>query len=119
MFQYDVFLHSHDLFWFITLILFALVLVFLKSGLIKPAKVLQMILRFLYILVFGTGLVLIAMNLWWGSIVKGVLAFWLIYVMEMISTRMSKKELTPWTSFILWIQFFVSFVAVIYFGYFI
>ncbi|PYZ93606.1 hypothetical protein CR194_10615 [Salipaludibacillus keqinensis] len=119
MWQYETFIHSHALFWFITMVLFGLTVVFLKTGKRKPAKIIQMTLRVFYILLFVTGGGLIIMNLWWGTVVKGLLAFWLIYVMELISNRMSKNELTVRTSILFWIQFIVSFLAVLYFGYFV
>ncbi|WP_416151337.1 YisL family protein [Salipaludibacillus sp. HK11] len=117
--QYDIYLHSHALFWFITMVLFVLTVIILKSGKVRLARIVQMSLRGFYILVLISGFALVVKNIWWGSILKGLFAIWLIYVMEMISTRMAKKELTMKSSIFLWIQFIISLLLVLYFGYLI
>lgn len=117
MADYDTFLHSHGLFSFITIILFLLTMSFIYSGKQRPAKIFQMILRGLYILVLITGSALIFLNLHIAALIKGVLSFWLIYVMEMIATRRSKNELSFKMAFFLWLQFAVSLCLVLYIGY--
>ncbi|MGJ9382586.1 DUF1516 family protein [Salipaludibacillus sp. CF4.18] len=115
--HYQVFLHSHSLFWFISIVLFILTVILLFFGKFSMAKVIQMILRVLYILVLTTGVFLIIMNIWWGSILKGLLSFWLIYVMELISNRMAKKQLTSKKKVFFWLQFFIAITVVLYIGF--
>lgn len=115
--DYNLFLHSHTLFWFIAIVLFMLTIVFIKLGRTRMAKMAQMILRLIYVLVLMTGVGLIFMNIWWGSILKGIISFWLIYVMELITNRMAKGQLTPKMKVIFAVQFIVVIIAVFYLGY--
>ncbi|WP_280769750.1 YisL family protein [Salipaludibacillus daqingensis] len=117
MWEYETLIHSHGLFWFITMILFGLTIVLLKSGKLKLAKVIQMSLRILYILLFVTGGALVLMNIWWGALLKGLLSFWLIYMMELISNRMAKNLLSKKDALLFWVQLIISFSAVLYMGY--
>ncbi|ADH98983.1 YisL family protein [Salisediminibacterium selenitireducens] len=117
--HYSIFLHSHALFWLIAIVLFILTTVMIRNGKQKPAKIMQMSLRLVYLLVFGTGLTMIFLVPTTMAIVKGILAFVLIYVMEMISLRMSKGTLTKQMATRLWAAFVVLLVVVLYFGYFL
>ncbi|TVP83248.1 MAG: DUF1516 family protein [Alkalicoccus sp.] len=114
---YDIFLHSHSLFFALALISFILVVVFHNKGKAKPAKILHMVLRLLYILLIVTGVAMIIMNPYWATVVKGLLAFWLIFTMEMIGTRTGKGTLTGSMKMSMWIQFALALVLVIVFGY--
>lgn len=115
--QYQMFLHSHSLFWFISIVLFVLTVILITFGRLRMAKTVQMILRVIYVLVLTTGVALILMNIWWGALVKGVLSFWLIYVMELITNRMAKNELTSKLKSLLWVQFIIVIIGVFYFAY--
>ncbi|MDG5786831.1 YisL family protein [Evansella sp. AB-P1] len=119
------FLHSHALFWLITIILFLLTVLFIKNGKGKISKIFQMTLRLFYVLVTVTGLFLIYINdfslrqgqFHWEFYVKGLLAFWLIFVMELITTRMAKGTLKGKGHLLFWGQFIVALLLVLYFGY--
>ncbi|QKS71825.1 YisL family protein [Paenalkalicoccus suaedae] len=117
--NYAIFLHSHSLFWLLAVISFFVAMTLYNRGKQKPGKIVHMILRLLYLLLLGTGITMIIMNTWWGSIVKGILAFWLIFTMELLASRTAKGTLTPKTKQLFWIQFIIAVVVVIYFGYFV
>lgn len=114
---YQIFLHSHSLFWLLAVILFLLVVFFHRSAKAKPAKISHMILRLFYILLLITGIGMLLMNLNWATAVKGVLAIWLIYTMEMIGTRMGKGTLTGTFKISFWVQFIIALIVVLYFGF--
>lgn len=116
--QYETFLQTHALFWFITMVLFALTVILLRSGKVRLAKFIQMTLRVFYILVFITGGALIVLNMWWGSLLKGILSFVLIYIMELITNRMAKKTLSLKNAVVFWLLFIIVFLVVLYMGYF-
>ncbi|SES04341.1 YisL family protein [Salisediminibacterium halotolerans] len=115
--NYSLFLHSHSLFWLIAVVLFGLIAVFISNGKPKPAKIMQMSLRLMYVLLLVTGGIMLLMNFWWANAVKAILAVWLIFVMEMTSTKMSKGLLTAKQKPIWWGQFVIALAAVLYFGY--
>ncbi|ADU31268.1 YisL family protein [Evansella cellulosilytica] len=111
-------LHSHALFWFVGIVVFFLTVIFINNGKAKASKILQMVLRLMYVLLLVTGIWLIVLNgFYWSAVVKGLLAIWLIFVMEFISNRMAKGSLSGKGKAIFWIQFIVAFVLVLYFGY--
>ncbi|WP_147803531.1 DUF1516 family protein [Alkalicoccus halolimnae] len=114
---YQIFLHSHSLFWLLGVILFVLIAVFYRQGKAKPAKIMHMILRLFYILLLVTGIGMVIMNFYWATAVKGLLAFWLIYTMELIATRSGKGTLTGSTKKSFWIQFVIALVLVLVFGF--
>ena len=116
--HYSTFLHSHALFWLVMLILFFLTIVFIKTGKAKAGKIMQMSLRLFYVFVLITGVALVIINgFHWTSIVKSILAIWLIYVMEFISTRSGKGTLVGTAKVAYWAQFIIALVLVLYFGY--
>ncbi|CAM3825250.1 YisL family protein [Alkalicoccus chagannorensis] len=115
--SYDMFLHSHSLFWLVSVVLFVLIAVFYRSGRAKPAKIMHMVLRVFYILLLITGIAMIIMNPYWATVVKGMLAFWLIFVMELIATRSGKGTLQGTQKTVFWIQFIVALVVVLIFGF--
>lgn len=115
---YIALLHSHVSSWIIGIILFVLALVFLKSGKMKGLKITQMILRVFYIIIFLTGVaLLLEINFAAYATVKALLAFGLIYVMEMILVRGSKGTLDAGKAKSFGASFLVLLVAVLYLGY--
>jgi len=115
---YIALLHSHVSSWVIGLILFGLAVLFLKSGKAKPLKITQMVLRLFYILILVTGVALLfQIGFAAFAVVKGILAFILIYFMEMILVRGAKRTLDAKTERTYWIAFFVLLIAVIVLGY--
>src|SRR5690554_501318 len=117
---YFPFLHTHALLWLIALILFGLAILFVKSGKEKIGKILQMTLRLFFVFVIATGVALIIINdFHWSVLVKGALAIWLIAIMELIVTKSAKQQLRGSSSLVFWLQFLVSLILVLYFGYFV
>ncbi|PRO64876.1 YisL family protein [Alkalicoccus urumqiensis] len=114
---YDIMVHSHSLFWLIAFITFTLSVVFSGKGKAKPAKIMHMILRLCYILLLITGISMIVMNFYWATFVKGLLAFWLIFMMELIAVRSSKGILEGRQKTTFWIGFAAAVTLVFIFGY--
>ncbi|UTR11218.1 DUF1516 family protein [Evansella sp. LMS18] len=109
--------HAHNLVWLLMLIVFFLTLFFVKSGKAKPAKITQMTLRLFYILVIVTGgTLLVTYQFYWVAVIKGLLAIWLIYSMEMISTRSAKGTLAGTAKIAYWAQFGIALVIVLFLG---
>jgi hypothetical protein len=73
-------IHGHITGWVLALILFVVALFLLKSGKEKGAKIVKMILRVLYVLIFATGLGLLftvyKIDVWY--ILKAVVGLWVI-----------------------------------------
>ncbi|WP_096440642.1 DUF1516 family protein [Alteribacter populi] len=110
-------LHTHALGWFVAIILFVVTVILLRTNRSKGAKIVQMTLRLFYVIVIVTGAFMVINNFWWGTGVKALLAVWLIYTMEMISTRMKKGTLDNKGKMIYWSQFGILLIIVLYFGY--
>src|SRR5690625_2551945 len=91
---YAALLHSHVTSWGVALILFVIALVLLSSGKMKGLKIVHMILRLFFILILITGIsLLFYINFPISFIIKGLLAIWLIYTMEMILGKGAKGML--------------------------
>ncbi|SDZ03481.1 Protein of unknown function [Evansella caseinilytica] len=124
---YAPFLHTHASLWAITIILFFVTVFLLRSGKEKAGKIVQMTLRLFFVLVLVTGVMLIIINdfslyldrFHWQSYVKGILAFWLIFIMEMIPACIKKGQQASKKLTAFWLQFIVVFALVLYFGYFV
>ncbi|WP_456275909.1 YisL family protein [Bacillus sp. AK128] len=108
-------IHFHVTTWFLTLVLFFVGVYLLKADKKKPLKIIQMILRLLYLLVLGTGLHLLAAYYQFQgeALIKGIIGLWVIFCMEFILTRGGKGKPTK----IFWIQLVISLVLVFYYGY--
>ncbi|PYZ97368.1 hypothetical protein CR205_01830 [Alteribacter lacisalsi] len=117
--NYTAMLHTHTLAWFVMLILFAVTIILLRSGKAKGGKIVQMTLRLFYIFVLVSGGTLLIMNPYWATVVKGILAVLLIFTMERISTGTKKGTLQGSQPMVLWTQFAILSIIVIYFGYFV
>lgn len=96
------FSHSHAGSWFFTILLFAISYMMLKKQNMKAQKITHMILRLFFVIMVVTGFgMLIGFNFSLNFVIKGILAFILISLMEMILVRSKKgKETKP-----LWIPF--------------
>jgi hypothetical protein len=107
--------HAHMTAWFLAVILFFVALGLHKGGKQKGFKIVQMILRVLYILILATGLGLLfsLANISMMYILKVVVGLWVIAMIEMILGRTAKGERTQ----VLWIQFIIAFVLVLYLGF--
>jgi Protein of unknown function (DUF1516) len=86
----------------------------MRAGKGKAQNKIHLVLRIFYILTVITGMFLVVGYQFWGpSIVKGVVALWLIFSMEMILVR-GKKEKIIWP---FWLQFMFAFLLVVFYGY--
>ncbi|MEH7416417.1 DUF1516 family protein [Neobacillus drentensis] len=108
-------IHAHITAWFLALILFFVALSLTKKGKAKGAKIIQMILRVLYLLIIATGVGLLfsvyKIDVWY--ILKAVVGLWIIGLFEMILSRViNKRNVSTF-----WIQFVVAWLLVLYLGF--
>ncbi|PLS02967.1 YisL family protein [Neobacillus cucumis] len=108
-------IHAHITAWFLALILFFVAISLFKKGKTKGAKILQMILRVLYLLIIATGAGLLfsvyKIDVWY--ILKAVVGLWIIGLFEMILGRVANNRRTS----TFWIQFVVAWLLVLYLGF--
>jgi len=112
--SYAAFYHPHITSWAITILLFLISYLLLRQGKEKGQKVTHMILRlfFIFTVITGAGLVY-TLNFAAVTLLKAILAIWLIAVMELILIKSKKKESVTG----LWIQFIIALIAVLIMGY--
>lgn len=105
--------HAHMTAWFVTLILFLVILFLQKQG--KNTKVLHMVLRVLYIVTLITGCILFfsVYSITFLYVLKAVFGVWMIALFEMILVRGGKGNNTQ----MLWIQFAFMLVILLYLGF--
>lgn len=112
-----ILIHGHITTWVLALILFVVALFLHKGGKEKGAKIIQMILRVLYLLIIGTGVGLLAKygfaNLSPMLWLKAVFGIWIIGLFEMILGRVANNRRTS----VFWIQFVIAWVLVLYLGF--
>lgn len=108
-------IHGHVTAWALALILFFVAILLQKSGKAKGAKIVQMILRVMYLLIIGTGIGMIFMGSLFDTyhIVKAIVGLWIIALFEMILSRAAGGRKTS----IQWIQFVVAWALVLYLGF--
>jgi hypothetical protein len=108
-------IHGHVTAWVLALILFIVAIFLLKGGKEKGAKIVRMILRVLYLLIIATGVGLIFMlsNIDMLYILKAIVGIWVIGLFEMILSKAAQNRKTS----ILWVQFVVAFLLVLYLGF--
>ncbi|MGO4888548.1 DUF1516 family protein [Anaerobacillus sp. MEB173] len=112
---YAALLHTHVLTWFLALVFFIVSYFLFKAGKQKGQRITHMILRLMFILVFLSGGSLVfALGFSVSSIIKGVLAIWLLSLMELILVKSVKGKISGGYY---WIQFIIALVAVFYYGY--
>jgi hypothetical protein len=108
-------IHAHITAWVLALILFFVALSLIKSGKAKGARIVQMILRVLYLLILATGIGLLftvyKIDVWY--ILKSVVGLWIIALFEMILGRVANNRNTS----VFWIQFAVAWLLVLYLGF--
>jgi hypothetical protein len=108
-------IHAHITAWLLALILFFVAINLNKSGKAKGVKIIQMILRVLYLLIIATGVGLLfsvyKIDVWY--ILKAVVGLWIIGLFEMILSRIINKRRTS----TFWIQFAVAWLLVLYLGF--
>ncbi|MCH6265236.1 MULTISPECIES: YisL family protein [Neobacillus] len=108
-------IHGHVTAWALALILFFVALSLHSSGKAKGAKIVQMILRVLYLVIIATGVGLLFMlsNISVLYILKAVVGLWIIGLFEMILSRAAAKRKTS----VFWIQFVIAWALVLYLGF--
>lgn len=112
-------LHGHVTGWVLLVILFIVAGILAKKGNEKGTKVVQMIMRVLYLVVIATGVGLIFsvddnyQSLLAPLITKVVLAIVLMGLMEMTIPKMKRGENTT----IFWVLSLIVFGVILYLGY--
>jgi len=110
-------LHAHVGFWTLGLIVFVLTFILYIIGTNKPARILHMILRLLYILIIITGVVMVAKlysadNFVWSTI-KGLFGLLVIGMMDTLLNKARKRT----TSVVYWIILIIALAGVFSIGY--
>ncbi|MFG6116204.1 YisL family protein [Halobacillus sp. MO56] len=107
--------HLHITSWVITLALLILVLTFSRAGNAKAAKITQMIMRLLYLLILYSGGSLFASYADIGIlvIVKMLVGLWAIAAIEMVAIKVSKAQ--PASSW--WTQLLIAFALALILGF--
>jgi hypothetical protein len=108
-------IHGHITGWALALILFVVALFLLKGGKAKGAKILQMIIRVLYLVIIATGVIMLTQvhNIDLMYILKAIVGIWVIGLFEMILSRTAGNRSTK----VFWIQFVIAFILVLYLGF--
>jgi hypothetical protein len=106
--------HAHITAWVVALILFFVTVSMQRSNSPK-ARMMQMILRLFYLIIIGTGALLLhsIASIPPLYIVKVIVGVWVIGAMEMILVRAAKGKNTN----MFWIQFVIAFIVVLYLGF--
>jgi hypothetical protein len=106
--------HAHITAWVVALILFFVTVSMQRSNSPK-ARMMQMILRLFYLIIIGTGALLLhsIASIPPLYIVKVIVGVWVIGAMEMILVRAAKGKSTN----MFWIQFVIAFIVVLYLGF--
>jgi len=106
--------HIHITAWSVALILFVVSLLLHKSGKDKGSKIVHMVLRLMYLAIIGTGVTMLTYTgLDVMHTLKTLVGLWVIAMLEMIVIRTKKGRKTS----ILWIQFVVALIIVLYLGF--
>jgi ribose/xylose/arabinose/galactoside ABC-type transport system permease subunit len=108
-------IHGHITGWVLALILFVVAFFLIKGGKTKGAKIVQMILRVLYLAIIATGVMMLTQvyNIDFQYILKTVAGIWVIGLFEMILSRTAKNKNTS----VFWIQFVIALALVLYLGF--
>ncbi|RXZ80653.1 DUF1516 family protein [Paenibacillaceae bacterium] len=111
----NIFYQSHAGSWAFLVILFVIAFVLFKIGIAKGGKIVHMILRLFYIIMLVSGVgTLIGYGFPLMYIIKGILAFFMIGLMEMVLGRTQRKE--PAGMFLILLIFFVAIVVLMGYG---
>lgn len=113
--------HMHITSWVLGLILFIVALILYKKNSDKPATIVHMILRLVYLFIIVTGALLtwyyiqnLGMPMLGEAIVKALAGLWIVVAMEGILVSTKKGKATKGK----WIQFFIALIIVIVLGFF-
>lgn len=114
----NILYQSHAGSWAIMVLLFIVAFILLKRGHTKGQKITQMILRLFYIIMVVTGVgMLISYKFPLIYIVKGILAIWLIAVMELILARSGQETAQGASTGSYWVQLVISLIIVVLIGF--
>lgn len=109
--------HLHVTSWVLALILLIVIIVLHKQGKDKGAKITQMILRLVYLVILGSGGHLLGMYFSGPNvalaIVKGLTGLWTIAAIEMVGIKTVKDK--PAGS--MWIQLVIALVITLILGF--
>jgi len=109
--------HLHVTAWILALILFVVLIVLQNQQKEKGTKVIQMILRLIYLVILYSGGSLLghyfSSDMVVAAVIKSIAGIWVIAAMEMIVARRSKNEATK----SLWIQWTIAFLLTIGLGF--
>jgi hypothetical protein len=114
--------HAHMTAWFLALVLFIVAIFLHKGGKAKGAKIVQMIIRVMYLLILATGFMMLSKASSSGLlssdfalqyILKVILGIGVIGVFEMILARTKKHKSTG----VMWIVFAIVFALTLYLGF--
>ncbi|MEI2405744.1 YisL family protein [Niallia taxi] len=106
--------HIHITAWALALILFVISLLLFKGGKEKGSKIVHMVLRLMYLAIIGTGVTMLTYTgLDVMHTLKTLVGLWVIASLEMILIRTKKEKKT----IVLWIQFVVALIIVLYLGF--
>lgn len=107
--------HAHLTAWVFALVLFFIALGLHKSGKQKGAKIVQMILRVLYLLILLTGVMLLfsMTNISGLHILKTAIGLWVIAAFEMVLIKTARQEKATGS----WAQLLIAFVLALYLGF--
>jgi uncharacterized membrane protein SirB2 len=114
--------HAHMTAWFLALVLFIVAIFLHKGGKAKGAKIVQMIIRVMFLLILGTGFMMLSKANSTGLlgsdsglqyILKVILGIGVIGIIEMILARAKKNKSTG----VMWIAFVIVFGLTLYLGF--
>lgn len=109
---------SHAGSWAITILLFFVSFVLLKMGKPTGKKITHMILRLFFVIMVVSGLgMLFTRGFPLIFVIKGILAIWLIAVMERLLSKSATKSEQGASMKGSWIQFIIAFVLVALIGF--
>jgi len=105
----------HFISWMLTLVLFVAVLFLRNSGQERIRKIVHMIARLLYIFIVVSGVIMLFRVETFTAMymLKALVGVWVISMIEMILVRLEKGRRVR----ILWGQFAVALMLVLYIGY--
>lgn len=114
----SIFYQSHAGSWAITILLFFLSFMLLKMGKPTGKKITHMILRLFFVIMVVSGIgMLFTRSFPLIYVIKGLLAVWLIAVMERILSKSAAGSERGASTTGLWIQFIIAIVLVILIGF--
>ncbi|SDI58010.1 DUF1516 family protein [Natribacillus halophilus] len=119
----DILFNIHRVGWVLLVIVFIIACILLAAGKRKGSFITHQIARFFYVVMILTGifnLIYLAAGsdiFPWNDTAKGIIAIWLIYLMEVILGRKNRDELVGSVFTYYWLQWAIALFVVILIGY--